>query len=275
MYVNNKKRFKKMKIKILNYNISNGFHTLNEPYILEKNRIKLCQKIIKEENPDILCLTEACFAAPNPFNIKMDYQKLFGYKHVFFVSRKRQWGNMILSRYPLGCAFSNSNATFIGLNAEFRFKDKPLFIDVIHPSPQIRDAERIKNISQMLNKEKLTGNYILTGDFNSLSNEDNYHNQEIKDYLGKIVLKQETLRALLDKKFIKFLLKQGLKDVMKKHDDSFTIPTDYMDTVKGCPLRLDYFFVSKKVKILNARVIKNPITEHASDHYPLVMEIEI
>jgi endonuclease/exonuclease/phosphatase family metal-dependent hydrolase len=264
-----------MKLKIMEYNISNGFHTLNEPYILEKNRVKLAQQIIKKENPDILCLTEACFAAPNPFNIRMEYQKIFGYKHAFFASRRRQWGNMILSRFPIDCAFSNTNSPFAGLSASLIINGKTLFVDVIHPSPQIRDKERIENIKRMLDKDKLDGNYILAGDFNSLSHEDAYDNQEIKEYLGKIVRKKETLAALLDKKFIKFLLKQGLIDVMKKYDDSFTIPTDYIDTIKDCPLRLDYFFVSKKIKVINARVIKNLSTEHASDHYPIVLEIEI
>jgi len=264
-----------MRIKILNYNISNGFHTSEESYKLEKNRIKLAQKIVKKENPDILCLTEACFAAPNPFNIKMDYQKIFPYKFAFFTSRTKQWGNLILSKYPFYKVFSNSNRRFAGITAIIPINGKSLFIDLIHPAPEISDLERIENMKKILNKEKLTGNYVLTGDFNSLSHEDNYNNQEIKDYLGKIALNPGTVDALLDKKFIKFLLKNKLIDVMKKFDDSFTIPTDYIDKIKGCPLRLDYFFVSKKIKVINAKVIKNPVTEHASDHYPLVMEIEI
>lgn len=264
-----------MRIKILTYNISNGFHTCVIPYRLEKERIRLAQKIISDENPDILCLTEACFAGPNQYNIRMDYQKIFPFKYAFFASRRRQWGNIILSKIPLEVAFNNANSTFVGLSAEFKVNGKKLFVDVIHPSPQIRDSERIEDLKRMLNKDKLTGNYILTGDFNSLSHEDDYNDFEIKRYLKKIVLKQETLKALSDKKFIKFLLSQGLKDVLKKYDDSFTIPTDYIDTIKGCPLRLDYFIVSKKIKVLNAKVIKNRLVEHASDHYPIVMEIEI
>jgi len=264
-----------MKLKILNYNISNGFHTLNLPYILEKERIKLAQKIVKNENPDILCLTEACFAAPNPFNIRVDYQKIFPYKYAFFTSRTKQWGNLILSKYPFYKVFSNSNRKFAGITARIPIKDQTLFIDLIHTAPEISDWERTENMKRMLDQEKLNGSYILTGDFNSLSHEDNYDDQEIKDYLGKIALNPGTVEALLEKKFVRFLLKKGLIDVMKKYDDSFTIPTDYIDKIKGCPLRLDYFLVSKKIKVINARVIKNSTTEQASDHYPLVMEIEI
>ena len=96
--------------------------------------------------------------------------------------------------------------------------------------------------------------------------------------LSKIVVKKKVkfvLDALLSRKFIPFLRKNKLKDVMKKFDDSFTIPTNLIDKKKESPIRIDYFFTSKDVKVNNAKVIKNELTEKASDHYPIYAILEL
>ena len=41
------------------------------------------------------------------------------------------------------------------------------------------------------------------------------------------------------------------------------------------PHRVDYIFCSKDFKILDSNIIKNKLTEKASDHYPITATVEI
>ncbi len=250
----------------------NGFHTEKEPYKLQKKRLEASKRIVKKENPDILCLCEANFAGPNPFNIKMDYQKIFGYRYVYFASRKRQFGNMILSNYPMDKVYSFSDERFICLRAKFIIKGEDLYLDIVHPSPRLKSKDAIRYMASVLNDKK--DNYILTGDFNALSDEDKYDIKKIKRLMKRID-PEKTLKSLLDRRLLSWLGKQKLIDVMKKFEGGFTMPTDLIDKKKESPLRIDYFFASKKIKIKDAKVIRGKDTEMASDHYPIAMEIEI
>src|SRR3989344_167201 len=97
-----------MKLKILNYNILHGFYPydLSISKLLDTKRLKAVQEIIKIENPDIVVLTEACFAQNNIFNIKMDYPRLFGFKYhfhanVIHASIINEWGSSLLSKFPI------------------------------------------------------------------------------------------------------------------------------------------------------------------------------
>ena len=50
-----------MKIKILTYNILNGFCPQEQLFKIQKDRLKKAVQIIRKENPDILVLLEAYF----------------------------------------------------------------------------------------------------------------------------------------------------------------------------------------------------------------------
>jgi len=262
-------------VKIMTYNILNGFHTIKEPYKLEKNRMEAVKRIVKKENPDILCLTEACFACPNQFNIKVDYQKLFKFKHVYASSRKSQWGNMILSKYPLDKVYPVTDERFICIRSKFIINGKNLYVDIIHPSPRLREKEVIKYLRPILKDPKK--HYILTGDFNALSDQDDYDINKLKAVIKKIEGEnyENAIKSVLDMKLIPWLRKQNLMDVMKKFGGGFTIPTDLLDKTKESPARLDYFFASKKINTKSAKVIRGKDAEIGSDHYPIVINIEI
>jgi len=265
-----------MKIKIMNYNIRHGFHTLNFPFKLEKERLKKAKKIIKKEDADILILTEACYSEKNIFKILIDYKKIFGYKYAHFGKwGKYEWGTLILLRYPIKAkTIKLSKRTAI--KSEIKIKNKTLYIDVIHPSPKLTEEQKIENIKPVL--KNIKSPYILTGDFNSLSDDDKYNKRKLIEGFKTFEKDPEkVVNELLKTNFIKYLKKQGLIDAFPKKDKKPTVPTKKYKT-GNTDIRIDYFFIKKdekKMKIVETKTIKNKFAEEASDHYPILITIQI
>jgi endonuclease/exonuclease/phosphatase family metal-dependent hydrolase len=80
-----------------------------------------------------------------------------------------------------------------------------------------------------------------------------------------------------DSKAIGALIENKLTDTFKVGGGKWacTVPTDLLSRHKDTGVRIDYIFCSSNFKVVNAGVIKNDLTEKASDHYPIYAVLEI
>ena len=88
---------------------------------------------------------------------------------------------------------------------------------------------------------------------------------------------EKTIKEMLKRDAVKFVLSKGLIDTHKTKNKvfDFSIPTDFLSKDKSSGIRIDYIFCSEEFKVLNSGIIKNRFTEEASDHYPIFAELEI
>ncbi len=183
-----------------------------------------------------------------------------------------EWGSMILSRYPIKAetiALHDRSA----IKSQINIKRKTLHLDIIHHSPSLSEDQKIKSIKPVLKIIKKP--YILTGDFNALTLGDNYNKEELVNGFKTLTEDADNIVAeLLKGKFIEYLKKMSLKDAFEKNKRQATIPTKRYKTGSS-DVRLDYFYISKDIKVIDAYVLKNELTEKASDHYPIVGIFEI
>ncbi len=265
-----------MILKIINYNILHGFHTSSKPFELEKERLENVKKLISSENPDILILTEACYGEENKYDILMDYQEIFKFPYYFYGGRNIEWGSAILSKYPIIKSENLSEWWVSILRTQIKIKNKFLNVDVVHPYPNIDEDGRLKLFKKILKKYELP--YILTGDFNAISPEDSYDRTKlVKGFKTFTKDAEKIVDSLLGKKAISYILSKGLKDAFKVKNKSFefTVPTDFLSKNKDSGVRIDYIFCSMDMRIIDSKIIKNKITETASDHYPVLAVIDI
>lgn len=261
-------------IKIMNYNILHGFHNINPPFQLEEKRLEAAKKIISKENPDILILTEACYGGPNPFNINMDYKKIFNYLYGYFGKwGENEWGNFLLSKYPIQCKtipFGERTA----LRSRISIDNKKIYLDIIHPHPKWTEDKKIELTKPILKKIKEP--YFLIGDFNSISDEDFYDRKTlIKGYMKFDKTPTQSVDKILERKFIPYIKSVGLKDTFDKSSRNYTVPTGIYGKGKSSAMRMDFIFASPEIKSLETKVIKNKLTEYASDHYPIIGRYKI
>lgn len=271
-----------MKIKIMQYNIESGFHTYDPPHVFSKERMNVAQKIIKKEDPDILCINEAYFVSRKS-KIKMNYEKIFKiYPYYFFGNPKNPEnftrGDVILSKYPIKNFINNSGKDFSWLKCEIRINKNILNINLVHfaPSSFISELYRLKLIKKVL--KKIEKNTILLGDFNSLSNSDHYKWDSLLNSWKKFDKNAEnTLKDMLQCRVTNYVLSKKLIDSYKTLNKkfNFTIPTDKLSKDKKSGTRIDYIFCSNNFKIISSKIIKNKLTNFASDHYPILSVLEI
>jgi endonuclease/exonuclease/phosphatase family metal-dependent hydrolase len=261
-------------IKIMNYNILHGFHQIVPPFGLEQERLDKALKEVSKENPDILILTEACYGGPNPFNINMDYKKLFNYPYGYFGAwGEHEWGNLLLSKYPIE-AQTIPYGKRTAIKSKINVNKKVVYLDVIHPHPEWTEDEKIELTKPLL--KRIQKPYFLIGDFNAISDEDNYD----KDLLIKGFEKFDktpiqSVNRLFERKLIPYLKSKGLIDAFTKDSRQSTVPTSIYGEDKPSSMRMDFIFSSPDIKTLETRIIKNKVTDYASDHYPIVGRFHI
>lgn len=263
----------------MTYNIERGFHSKN--HILEKERLLAAQKAIKEINPDILSLTEACYGTENSQGILMDYQELFDFPYikyggypVFGPRKGDEGGNCILSKYLMDA--ENVKLAFKGaIRARIKLEDIILTIDVVHPSYSVDDLEKIKTLKPLISN--ITPPYILTGDFNTVHPDDECDwdsiAKELIDFNPKKV--KQLIETWKRADLISLLQSLGLKDSFPINKRESTVPTNYTYGEIRSGIRMDFFFQSPEIKVINAYVLKTKETNIASDHYPIVGAFEV
>ncbi len=273
-----------MKIKVITYNTLTGFVDKNKKgiQVINKKRQKAAQKLIKEENPDILILTEANFVKSNS-RIKRDYKKIFGYKYEIFGSdiyKDMDWGVSILSKYPIIESYDYTTKHSRWVRAMIKIKNKTMMVDGVHPDPYHNEYQRMQWFKTVIRDRK--NPYILAGDFNAFSPEDKYDKKKlIKGFTESLGDKwkyqaKEIVNSILKGDTIRFLLKEGLIDTFKKKHKRWDY--SYHTKLSGNKYdysRIEYIFCSKDLKLIDSGMIKNNLSEMASDHYPIFAILNI
>ena len=234
------------------------------------SRIDFIKDVIKEASPDFLALQEA-----NDFekdknrllrgvsrNIKLQYYALSSGS---MLEDGRQYHAVSLSRYPIKKKYKFSGPSF-QCAALFSLIDSPfgeLAICNIHLNVDSED-ERLRELEIILEYMAVYKNKILLGDFNSITLDDDYDLETLE------------VEARFD---VTNILKRDYVDVASylTLDNRSTCPTpSNRNPAYTKPMRIDYIFVSPTLtpRIKAATVIKTPISDQASDHYPFILTIE-
>lgn len=266
-----------MRIKIINWNILHGFHTTSEPFTFEENRLRLAQQLVKEQNPDILVLTEACYGKEFK-GCFIDYPKEFGFPHHYYAPKHYESGVSLLSKFPITKVDNFSHGKVHFLRAQLDLEGKLINLDIVHPHPSLLEEEKARFIRSVLRDFQTP--YLLIGDFNACSPHDNYNREEMIRSFSRFEKHPEAfIDSLLTFQMLKEVEKIGLIDAYlatnKDKEVNFTVPTDLLSKDKGSGMRCDFIFCSKDFKVEESGVIKTELTERASDHYPIFSALSL
>ena len=146
----------------------------------------------------------------------------------------------------------------------------------LHSKNENLRLKELKIIQQYL---KTDANIILMGDLNTLSPLDDYDEIKLIDKMSKLGINKFGIKKLR-KEVIQKIINQGFTDAIRKFSKSFeySVPTtSNKDEKHFTKLRLDYIFVSKLLarKLTNAKIIRTKETNQLSDHFPVIIEIDI
>ncbi len=283
-----------MKLKVLSYNIKDGFYNSlfqnpNPQY--QSEREKLAKKVVSEYNPDVLVLPEACSYRENTKTDRVqDYQKIFGKKNFPFVGYADMFqdgifGVAVLSKYPMTTEDLSDHGRALVRSYIDLPNNRRITLDGLHlmPSEKNRNGCNSKDKAKWLRGkiEKVQTPYILAGDFNGLSPQDTYdRNKMLKGFNSLPWIKPDVsswiVDDLLKSEEIKQVLSKGMIDSYKKVQakQDYTLPTNLNGSTTDSASRVDYVFCSADIKVKDAGIIKSESAEMASDHYPVFAELE-
>lgn len=138
---------------------------------------------------------------------------------------------------------------------------------------------RLQEASYLMNFASAEDYTLVAGDFNSVSPNDT-DPDGLDDLPSHFRTRYVTFDGKsVDKRSLEALYQAGFADIaviLGKNNET-TVPTPQYKNAEFVPFRSDYILSSKKLAPLavSYEVIKNSITDFASDHYPIVAEFKV
>lgn len=250
----------------MTYNILNGA-TEALPQVID---------VVRAETPDYLTLNETNTFAKNDHKILKEFAQAANFPYFdMALSGEGDYHVAIFSKYPFQETHKLqplARACFIAVvNTELG----PISIASLHLTPSSED-ERLPEIDLILAHQNRYKHKILMGDMNSLSPDDGY-NPAITKNFNDMQLKKFTTAGKLRFDAIQKILATGYTDpaVTLGKNREHTAPTSINEYYAHSDMRLDYIFLSASLlsHLQSYAVIKNTLTETASDHYPVTVTL--
>lgn len=242
-----------------------------------QDRLEIIIEAIKRESPDYLTISEASTFAQEDDKILKYFSERIGLPHYkLALSGEYDYHVAVFSRYSFKEIHTIHPLMRAGIVSLVETEIGALSIASLHLTPY-SESLRLPEISHIIDSQKEYDNRILMGDMNSLAKYDNYDPEIIKNF-NKIQLEKFTKNGEFAFEVIEKVLSHGYFDAARelKGNNTYTVPTPVNKDSAHADLRLDYIFVSKPLLPLLKKyeVVRNDLTDTASDHYPITISIE-
>ena len=241
-----------------------------------KERLPFIVEIIKKESPDCLTINEANTFVADSNKILKHVADETGFPYYdIALSGEFDFHVAVFSKFPLKSVRKLQPLKRACLIAFIETKFGEISIASLHLTPNSEDL-RHPEIDLVVNSQKDWENRILMGDMNSLSSRDSYSPDMVKK-LNEVSLRRFTTDGKLRFDAIEKIESSGYYDsaVQLGKNKEITSPTLLNEFSQHYNMRLDYIFLSKSLlsRLVDYKVIKNKLTEKASDHYPITVTL--
>jgi exodeoxyribonuclease III len=254
------------KMKFMTYNIRDGAEA-SLPFVIE---------IVKRERPDYLTVTEAnTFARAQNKILKAVAHEIGLLNYDIALSGEGNYHIAVFSTHPFKEVHKVQPLMRACVATTIETQLGRLSIASIHLTPHSEDL-RLPEIDRIINFQKKYTHRMLIGDMNALSEHDHY-SQEFIRRLNKIQLKKFTTHGHLRFDVIGKIMAVGYHDTALRlgRNNEHTVPTAVSNDAAHSTMRLDYIFTSETLLpyLTDYAVVKNDLTELASDHYPVLVNL--
>ncbi|HSW99788.1 MAG TPA: endonuclease/exonuclease/phosphatase family protein [Patescibacteria group bacterium] len=252
-----------MNVRIASYNLFEG---ASGSY----NRLV---EFIREAKLDVLCLQEINHWEDNDSARLKDFTDRILFAASAFGNSNTEYKLATLSKHAiLGRKLHAEAFWHAALEVRLKLVDKEISIYNVHLDPW-QEASRDREIARLLDTLTPGRPTIITGDFNSLSRQDNYPSELLGQLQANGISKYG--KTALEYAVVDRLLAAGFVDVgAAKANFEPTVPSAFnTDKDHEIPVRVDYMFVTPDLAPLVESVerVKTDLTDTISDHYPLIV----
>jgi exodeoxyribonuclease III len=265
--------------RLLTYNILEGFRPLGsseaERRSIDRARLAAAQRLFAELAPDIVVLNEALYC--DAFDgVTIDYGALLGYPHVASALYDREWGNAILSRFPILRSEETRIYNRGGLRARIALPEGEVTVASYHPHPGREPGHKAADFAALI--DGVAGALVLCGDFNAVSPEDAPDEARLLQGFRRFSPEPEAALARFlasGSAVFALLARHGLRDAIPPEGRRYSMPTDLRSADKDAAMRLDHIFVSGEVAVRHGEVLHHALSQLASDHHPVIADLAL
>jgi endonuclease/exonuclease/phosphatase family metal-dependent hydrolase len=266
-------------LRLVSFNILEGFRPLTrlgtDRRLLDRERVMAAKTVVAELTPDILVLNEALFCRAH-VGRRVDYHRLFDFRHETAALYDGAWGNAILSRFPITRSQELRIHNRGGLIAAIETPRGALTVASYHPHPRRIPENKALDFSRLV--EGLTGPIIVCGDLNCISPEDDVDRQRLITSFRDFSTDPEAdVDRFLESGRLVFatLGRLGLHDAIPAMARRYSIPTDLISLDKTSGIRIDHILANDKIAVMHGEVVHSSASNRASDHHPVLLDFTI
>lgn len=237
---------------------------------------------VKQMDPDVMALQEVTnFTQASLEKLAEQY----GHRYAVLLIEGEKFPVAITSKYPIlhvQKVSDNMDRGFISATIQ------GFNIVSVHLTPfdYRKRAQEIDLMLAHIKAQPSTHNWILMGDFNTLSPVDSSHYSDgrmianYQAYEKKYAPIQKLVDGKIDYSVIEKVHNAGFTDILHKLHPQFvkTVHPKKFEPKTGADVshRIDFIFVSKDLvkKAATARVLVDEFTDNYSDHYPVLFELK-
>lgn len=271
-------------MKIASYNVLSGGFDKYDSDSTEPTRFNLLKQAIKTIKADFIGLIDT--AKWDSLYTNSELAELFGYKSAYCINLEDERLKKIHHNNGITVLTNLEVKKYETINLETRdaIKTSVLIDDVLVDIysvylDDLSEDTRVIQVQNLMEYIDLTTPSIVMGDLNTLKKTDLVMLNPLIDKFFEnnpelLVGYGGVMNDMKRGEVIEMLEKHGLRDTAKNSDA--TAPSKLFPAVVEEPvLRLDYAFVTPKLKTSDFRVLRDPLFDQTSDHYPIVFECNL
>jgi len=250
-------------VKLASYNLFQG----------AQDTIRLLEDFVRENALDVLCLQEANdWQNGTPSQLEA-FAAATGLQHYVFGDSNTQYKLATFSRYAISTSQVYTDGLWhSAIRTRIQTPGDETDIWNVHLNPGTED-DRLSEAHLIVPRVDPNVRTAITGDFNSLSETDEYPDTLISELTAQGIEKfgADVLRFDVTN----YLSRSGLIDVAAAlNKRACTVPTPAnRDKFHAARMRLDYMFVTESLmrSVQSIEVPRDTLTDQISDHYPVIL----
>jgi endonuclease/exonuclease/phosphatase family metal-dependent hydrolase len=234
-------------------------------------------EFVRTKELDVVCLQEANGWQDNDFARLKDFTDKILFAAYAYGNSNTEFKLATVSKHAINKQTLHAEAFWhAALETRLMLGDHEVAVVNLHLDPW-KEESRESELNRLLAALEPGRPTIITGDFNSLSRQDNY-SPELLDKLRAAGISKFGMQQL-EFRVIDRILQAGFVDAAALAGKmETTVPSAFnTDQDHEVPVRVDYVFVSPDLAPLVAGVecVKTDLTDAISDHYPLIVTFNL
>lgn len=272
----------KKSLRLMSWNLLEGCHipkakNRDGAPKLDPDRLAAAQALVAKINPDILVINEALWCQEVE-GYRVDYAQLFGFPYSCVRLYDGVWGNAILSKLEVSACHNFSIYNRGGLVATLRDGERKVQVGTYHPHPSRYPQHKAADYLDLIKAADGHIPLALCGDFNAISPEDHPDHEVLTKAFEAFSSKPGPDSArFIDggRAVFQALLQAGMRDAIELEGRKATMPTRLVSDARDGAMRIDHIWVNAISQVRDGLVIHDALADAASDHYPVVVDLDI